>query len=467
MSPTPRNPSLLLAEWASAARAADIPDRIRQIVKACVIDTVGVALAGTRTPVAGIARQFAERNAPAGRSEIWGAESHVSAAGAAFSNATAAHALDFDDNCYAGFVHGSAVIIPAAFAIAQEIGATGAELITAITVGAECEYAVGAAAGQGLYDKGWWTTGLLGPIGAGVAAGHLLRLDARQMRACIGLAVAGAGGSKSCFATDAKALLAGQASEFGVKCAYLAASGASGPDEPFTHPNGFAALHTDGAFDGAACAELGHSWRLETPGIDIKKFPICLSSHAAVDVMIDIMSREGVSPDEVESVLCDVPPVVVANLKYAAPATTREAQFSMEFAIAATLCFGAPGLEQLNDDVLTSAAMRAMMPRVRMVSGPMWDAERRAAAPEGASVVISLRDGRTYSGYQTHALGTAVNPVPAAHLRAKFLLCAEPALGRPAAQLLLQALDDLDTEGPVHDLLNAALTGSLTRMPCE
>lgn len=467
MSLTPRNPSRLLAEWASAVRAADIPDRIRAVAKACVIDTVGVALAGAGTPVAGLARQFAARNVAAGVSEIWGAPALLAAVGAAACNATAAHALDFDDNCYAGFVHGSAVIVPAAIAIAQETGATGADLLTAITVGAECEYAVGAAAGQDLYDRGWWTTGLLGPIGACVAAGHLLKLDARQMRAGIGLAVAGAGGSKSCFATDAKALLAGEASAAGLRAALLAASGASGPDEPFTHRNGFSALHTDGVFDDAAFADLGRSWRLETPGIDIKKFPICLSSHAAVDVVAEIKAREGFSADEVASVLCDVPPVVVANLAYAAPFTPREAQFSMEFAIAATLCFGAPGIEHLREDVLASPALRALMARVRMVSGPMWNAERRVAAPEGASITLVLRDGRTFAGYQTHALGTAANPVPPAQLRAKFLSCAEPTLGKPAAQRALQALDDLDAEVPVRDLLNSALTGAQTRIPAE
>lgn len=457
MSLAPQTPSLLMSEWASSATAAGIPDRIRQIVTACVIDTVGVALAGTRTPVAGAARHFAARNYPPGRAEIWGTNDRVSALAAAFCNASASHALDFDDNCYAGFVHGSAVIVPAAFAVAQDAGATGAQLITAIAAGAECEYAVGTAAGQKLYDKGWWTTGLLGPIGAGVAAGHLLGLDARQMRSCIGLAVTGAGGAKTCFGNDAKALLAGQASESGVRWATLATNGASGSDEPFISPNGFAALHVEGAFDTAAFNDLGRSWRLETPGVDVKKFPICLSSHAAVDVVAEIMAKEGFGAEDVEEILCDVPPVVVANLKYASPATTREAQFSMEFAIAATLCFGAPGLDQLNMDVLNSPAMRATMPRIRMVIGPMWDAERREAAPEGASVTVTLKGGRHYSGYQSHALGTAFNPVPPAHLREKFLRCAEPAIGEPAAQRLLQALEGLDADVPVRDLLNAAL----------
>jgi len=446
-----------MAAWASSATASSVPHRIRQIVRGCVIDTLGVALAGSRTPVAGRARHFAARNYASGSAEIWGTQDRLSALAAAFCNGSASHALDFDDNCYAGFVHGSAVIVPAALAVAQETGATGAELITAITVGAECEYAVGAAAGQPLYDKGWWTTGLLGPIGAGVAAAYLLKLDAHQMRACIGLAVTGAGGAKTCFANDGKSLLAGQASENGVRWAMMAADGASGSDDPFNHPNGFAALHNDGAFDGSAFTDLGRSWRLEAPGIDIKKFPICLSSHAAVDVVAEIVARERFSADEVEEVVCDVPPVVVANLKYAAPGTVREAQFSMEFAVAATLCFGTPGLDQLDMDVVSSPAMQSMMARVHMVTGSTWDAERRAAAPEGACVTIALKDGRRFTAYQSHAIGTAANPAPAAYLHSKFMACGEAAIGQPAARRLLDRLENLDTDVPVRGLLNVDL----------
>nr|WP_235823080.1 MmgE/PrpD family protein [Brucella anthropi] len=146
-----------------------------------------------------LARQVALENAGPGWADILGAGTKCSASAAAFCNGVTAHALDFDDNCYAGFVHGSAIIVPAALAVAQERDLTGADLVTAIVVGAECEYAVGAAAGVDLYEKGWWTTGLIGPIGAGVAVGRLLGLDAEAMQSCIGFAVAGAGRYESLF----------------------------------------------------------------------------------------------------------------------------------------------------------------------------------------------------------------------------------------------------------------------------
>lgn len=454
------NASALLAEWAGNVRRSDIPERVRAVARTCVTDTIGVAMAGTGTPVSSMARQVALANAATGRADVLGAGKGCSALAAAFCNGVAAHALDFDDNCYAGFVHGSAIIVPAALAIAQERDLTGADLITAIVVGAECEYAVGAASGAHLYEKGWWTTGLFGPIGAGIAVGRLLGLEAEAMQSCIGFAVAGAGGTKACFGTDAKALMAGAASEAGVKWALLASRGANGPVDAFSHVAGFANLFNNSIFNGEEIARLGAEWRLVEPGIDIKKYPVCLSSHAAIDVVAGIVRREGIAAADIQEIVCDVPPVVVANLIYASPETVREAQFSMEFAVAAAAIFGTLGLDHLKPEILRSEQVRALMTRVRMVSGPDWDLPRRIAAPEGAEILLTLKDGRRFSGFCSHAPGTATNPLPAEEVETKFLECTETLLGARPARNLLQALDHLDADVPVRDLFKGCLPGS-------
>ncbi|MDS1137458.1 MmgE/PrpD family protein [Nitratireductor indicus] len=455
-----RKASALLAEWASNVRTSDIPDKVRAVARTCVTDTIGVAMAGTASPVSSLARQVALENEGPGWADVLGAGTKCSASAAAFCNGVAAHALDFDDNCYAGFVHGSAIIVPAALAVAQERDLTGADLVTAIVVGAECEYAVGAAAGVDLYEKGWWTTGLLGPIGAGVAVGRLLGLDVEAMQSCIGFAVAGAGGTKACFGTDAKALMAGAASEAGVKWALLASRGANGPVDAFSHVAGFANLFNNSIFNVEEVARLGTDWRLVEPGIDIKKYPVCLSSHAAIDVVSGIVRREGIAAADIQEIVCDVPPVVVANLIYVSPETVREAQFSMEFAVAAAACFGELGLDQLKPEILHSEEVRALMARVRMLSGPDWDLPRRIAAPEGASILLTLKDGRQFSGFCSHAPGTAANPLPAEEIETKFLGCTQTVLGARPARDLLQALNLLDADVPVRDLLKPVFPGA-------
>lgn len=440
-----------MAEWIVGLDGAAVPDTVRGVALHCLIDTIGVIAAGSATQVAAHARALVGISAAAGSCAIVGDVRSCDVRHAAFANGVAAHALDFDDNCYAGFVHGSAVIAPAALAAAQHADASGTQLITAFVAGAECEYALGLATENALYDQGWWTTGVLGPVGACAAAAKLLRLDVRQTAAALGLAVAGAAGIKACFGTDAKAFLAGRAAEAGVTAALMAQAGASGPADAFEHRNGFINLFNGGQFDAGAFDMLGRRWALLDPGVDVKRMPLCLSSHAAVDVALDLAHEHGIHPDEITGIACNVPPIVIANLIHDDPATPQQAQFSMPFAIAAALLHGVPGLAHLSPDTLADASLRALMAKVTMISGPVWaDAAYRAAAPEGAELSIALRDGRVLQGFRDFARGAARYPLAAEALDAKFADCLRYAgLRMPA---LLPSLRALETRAGLREL---------------
>lgn len=440
-----------MARWVAGLDEGDIPATVRAVALNCLIDTVGVIAAGSATAVAARARTVAATSAGAGPCAIVGTELGCDLRQAAFANGVAAHALDFDDNCYAGFVHGSAVIVPAALAAAQHAGTDGAQLMTALVAGAECEYALGLACANVLYDQGWWTTGVLGPVGACAAAAKLLGLDQAQTAAALGLAVAGAAGIKACFGTDAKAFLAGRAAEAGVTAALMAQAGASGPADAFEHRNGFARLFNGGHFDAAAFDALGRRWALLDPGVDVKRIPVCLSSHAAVDAALELARAHGIAVGEIAAISCDVPPIVIANLVHDDPATPQQAQFSMPFAIAAALLHGGVELEHLSPATLADPSLRALMAKVAMCSGAVWeDPAYRAAAPEGAQVSIALRDGRVVQGFRDFARGAARYPLAADEIDAKFAACLRFAgLRQPS---LLASLWALETYADVRAL---------------
>jgi len=446
--------SLRLARWAAGLTAGEVPPDVRRAASNCIQDTLGVALAGSLLPAAGAARALCP--APTdGPCAVLGLGAGHAPAPAAFVNATAAHALDFDDNCYAGFVHGSAVIVPALLACAQAIGAAGAQAITALVAGAECEYAVGRATRGILYGQGWWTTGVLGPIGAAVAVARLLGLDAVRTHHALALAAGMASGTKSCFGSDAKPLMAGKAAEAGVQAALLAQAGATAAADPFGHPHGFAARYNQGIFDADALDRLGSAWYLRDPGVDVKRIPVCLSSHAAVDALRDLMARHALAADEVDQVICDVPPVVVANLCYGVPDSVAQARFSMPFAIAMTLLDPDWGLPALTPGQLARADLRALMQRVRMETGAAWDdAALRQAAPEGARVRVVLRDGRVLRAGRDKAAGSPADPLSPAQQARKFLDCSVPAVGRVRGARLLRQLQALDGPAPVQALFD-------------
>ena len=443
-----------IAAWASALSAADIPGPVLAIATSCLVDTVGVAVAGTATAVAAIARDVAALSAGVGPSSLIGRDERVPAPAAAFVNGTAAHALDFDDNCYAGVVHGSAVIVPAALAVAEMADVSGQDLLVAIAAGSEAEYAVGAAAGLSLYERGWWTTGVLGPLGAAVAAGRALGLDKSRMTAAIAIAMAGTGGAKACFGTDAKPLLCGRAAEAGVVAALLARAGATGPGDVFEHPRGFAGLMNGGLFDASEVTSLGRVWRLQRPGVDVKRIPVCLSSHAAVDAVQDLVAEHGIVVADIARIACDVPPIVVANLVYDAPRTPQQAQFSMPFAVAASLLLGELGLPHLCEEVVDDLNLITFMQRVSMETGARWAQPGAVtAAPEGAHVTVELRDGRRFATFRAFPRGSAAFPLSASDLDAKFTACAALVLGEAPARSLLGRLRGANTARAARSVL--------------
>lgn len=444
-----------LARWSTTFATVEVPEEVRVVARSCLIDTLGVALAGSATPVAAKARAVAMATAAEGAARVLGSPLALAPPGAAAANGTAAHALDFDDNCYAGVVHGSAVIVPAALAVAQCVGASGSALIDAIIAGSEAEYALGAAATMSIYEKGWWTTAVLGPVGAAAAAARLYGLDVGASASALGIALAGAGGAKAAFGTDAKPLLAGRASEAGIVAALMAGQGASGPSDAAEHPRGFAALFNGGVFEADMFGTLGANWQLLDPGIDVKRIPVCLSSHAAVDAVDDLVRRHGVRPEEIVRIVCDVPPVVIANLIYDQPASRQQAQFSMPFAIAASLAFGDLKLCHLDDAVVRDPALVRLMETVEMQTGPRWHAAARRSAPEGALVSLHLKDGRLLEGFRAFPRGGAADPLPPDAIAAKFLDCAGIVLSPSAAEALLDRLGRIETLTSVRGLFDA------------
>jgi len=426
----------ILAGRAAEIARSPVPGEVLQIARRALIDTLGVALAGSNMPVVQRLKQAVMSE---GKASLLGDALRVNALDAARINGCAAHALDFDDNCYAGFVHGSAVIIPAALAVAQQRDSDGTSLLRAIIAGSECQYRLGDALGQPLYQRGWWTTGVLGVVGAAVAAAHVLRLDTAQTAHAIALALVATGGSKSAFGSDAKAVMAGLAAERGIQAALMAQAGITGPLDTLEHPYGLPTLMNDGQWQPEQLTATG--WRLLQPGLDIKRIPVCLSSHAAVDAVVTLVKQHAIAADDIEQIHCDVPQIVVANLIYAVPITPQQAQFSLPYAIAATLFYGELTLNQLTTASLEPMALHALMAKVSVISSPEWhNPQRLQTAPEGACVTLHLKSGGLLTCRVDRALGNATNPLSDEALDNKFLLCTRRVLPAPKRLQLLAQL---------------------------
>ncbi len=443
----------VLAQWASAVTLAALPPEVIQAAKRSIVDTVGVVLASGPGDLAGQMRRHAQAAYGGDQATVIGRPGRLSPLGAALVNGTAAHALDFDDTSYTGILHGSAVAFPAALAATEAAGGGGRRLLEAFIAGVEVTYATALFCTTHHYFKGWWSSGSFGIIGAAAAASRALELDSRQTTRAIGLAGVQAAGLKAGFGTDAKPYLAGRAAAAGVECALLAAAGVTGPAEVFEDHRGFVALMNDGVSDPASLSALGRTWRLLEPGIFIKRFPICSAAHAAAELAERFLRDHDLSLEDVASVEYEVPPLVAISLVYDRPATPRQAQFSLPFAVGCMLVFGDIRLARITQETLEDPRLQAAMTKVTyQLSETM--ATPGGDAPEGARVCLHTCDGRQFEDFLAEPKGMPGNALSDDEIAAKFHDCAAfGGVSREKSDGLINLLWHLEQQDSVTSLL--------------
>ena len=178
-----------LAEFATQLQYDRIPADVIDRAKASVIDTVGACTYGSTLPWSKIVIDYASQYGKGGQSSILGTQQKVHAPLAALANGALAHAFEMD--CLvqpSAGVHPGASLTSPGLAVAQEVGASGREFMTAVVAGGEVMHRIGDASKQSTEHIGFHAPGVTGAFGGAVVAGRLLKLDAEQMTNALGIA---------------------------------------------------------------------------------------------------------------------------------------------------------------------------------------------------------------------------------------------------------------------------------------
>jgi 2-methylcitrate dehydratase PrpD len=451
-----------LAAFIAALAPEHLPAQAIATARRGIADCVGVMFAGRDEPVVRIARASigaagdagpdasagASADAAAARVPLLGDRGRADALDAAFVNATAAHALDYDDTGLDG--HPSVVLAPVVLAQGLACGADGPRTIAAYVAGYEAWAELVGRDADKYHGKGWHPTSVLGTVAAAAAGASLARLDAARTAHALGLAASMAAGVIANFGSMTKPLQVGFAARNGLTAVRLAAMGATSAPDALEHPRGLlAALSPAGRVRLDGPLRAADPWQIVAQGLNIKRYPVCYGAHRAIDAALSI--RAALLPEPaaaIASIDVEIGRLQAAMLRSARPATVLDAKFSAEFAVSAALVHGGVGLAQVTEPVLADPAVRALIERVQVRPIVEQDADEPIFAPADR-VVVHLRDGRHIASAPVrHALGHAQRPIDDDALRAKFLDCATPTLGADLAERWWHALQVLDTRGP-------------------
>jgi len=414
-----------LASYVTTIDLDQVPPIVVDEARRCVLDTLGVIVAGQKSQLGSATMEHAKHAYRDGNSHLLGTSTCLHPMGAARVNAASGHAYDFDDTSYTGIMHGSVVVLPAAFAIAEHRGVGGRILLEAFIAGVEIEYAIAEWCTTHLYYKGWWTSAVYGPLGAAAAASRVLGLDNHATANAISIAVSHSSGMKASFGSDAKPLGIGLAASIGTESALLADSGLTGPNKVFEGKNGFLALFNDDQHATDPGLQLGDQWRLTDPGILFKSFPVCSAAQAGAELTAKLLEWHHLDSSEIVGVACEVPPLVAISLVYNNPESIRHAQFSMQFAIGCILAYGDIKLDHLTEEVLADPELQLQMKKVTMQVPDYLanDDTVHQRCPEGAGVTITTRSNAQFSDFLDRPTGMPGNPLSTSALVNKFKCC--------------------------------------------
>jgi 2-methylcitrate dehydratase PrpD len=438
-----------LAAFTVDVRTDQITARARLEARRALTDLLGVALAAVDEDASRIVAELVRRETSAGPAVVVGRGFRASPTMAALANGTTAHALDFDDiGLQVG--HPSVVVVPAALAVAEAVGASGREFVDALVVGYEVASRIGTAAGgvEGPYRRGFHGTGIYGVFGATAAAARLLGLSADQVRQAFGIAASEAGGVRANFGTMTKPLHAGEANRAGVLAATLARDGFSANRDAIEARFGWGDAIASGTYDEAALTKgLGVSFAIEE-GVEIKQYPCCGGNHAAINVVRRLMADEGLDPGDVAGIEVDQSGYVARDiLLYPWPSTGLEGKFSLAYNVAEACHSGSVTI-----DSFRPARLGQLEP---------WRTRVRIREMEGrppVAVRMRLTNGRVVAAEQPAAAGGGGHPGPLSWsgIEDKFRRNAEHG-GRsaqvPAILQLLERVEELGSLQPLTDLV--------------
>lgn len=363
----------------------------------------------------------------------------------------ASHYLDFDDAQANLAGHFSTVLYSALLAVLEPTDRWH-DFLRAYIIGAELEGIIGSLINPAHRTQGWHSTGTVGVIGAAAAIGALRGLHGESLAQLLSLAATQSAGMFFQSGTDGKPLHAGLAARNGV-WAYelLQHTSLQTSTKPFDPERGW--FKTIGNIT-VTSNDIASRWlapgQLINPGLWMKVHPYCSAAICGAEAAETVAHRiytsssyvskhYNVSPDaeeqgkrrlcatlvsslwdDIDRVTVHFPPGADAALRYTAPTTGREGQFSIEYIVYQVLAYGAVQDELFKIDSIDQS-VRDYMNRIERV----YDLPKVSQTERITKVTVTLKNGDTFTETVNNPKGSPNNPLTLEDIRIKLGLTLE------------------------------------------
>jgi 2-methylcitrate dehydratase PrpD len=451
---TPSSLTHRLVEHVVQTRYESIPEAAHDAAKIFILDSIGVALSGTRVPLVDDLKQLAATWGRGEDARIWGTGERVPAGTAAFINGYQIHNQEWDCVHEPAVVHPMAVVLATLLADAERTGGiTGRQLISGCSIAVDVATGIGRSARNKLR---FFRPAMCGALGATAALAHWRGFDMHTTRSALGLAYSQLSGTMQAHVEGSPVLpmQIGFNTRAALNAVELAARGIAGM-EFLEGPFGYFTLidpewertaleHID--LQPAIC-ELSH-----------KPFPSGRATHGGVDGALSLCALHAIEVESIRQIRVIAPPLVIQLVDRPARAdmAASYARLCLPYVAATALLKGSVDVTDFTPESFADPKRLALASRIVV----QRDANPSLNALSPQRVEISLVDGREYAMDLPDVLGAPGRPLSREQHLAKFRRAAASGL-RPMPEAgihrLIELVDQLETLPDVTQLVDALI----------
>ena len=438
----------VLANYIYNIKYDQIPEQALDIAKKAINDFLGVAIAGRDMDGPVILKDYILEQSGIPESSVPGYKFKTSALYSALLCGTMGHVLDYDDAASSMSGHAGAILVPVIWALGDKYNITGKRALEAFIAGFEGASLVGLYLRPAKPNAGTWhKTKQLGVLGSTLAAAKIIDLSEDQIRAALGIASSLAGGLMRNFGTMMKSFHAGSAAHDGILAAMMAKKGFTANMDILEIEKGFrdVFLPEGGPTEDSIIALIKKGqWDILTNGIMFKKYPSCGGTHKAIDTILDLVKKENIKPDEVESIVIKTQAWIYNVAHITKPKTGLEGKFSIEFTVAAAVTDRCVRMSHFVDENIQK--FEPLMKKV------IREAETEASDSRRATLLatVTLKDGRFFE----HSLDTPRSIMPWDDLWEKYRECMSPYFSQDIIDKSKDMIHSLEKYEQFQDLVS-------------
>lgn len=397
---------------------SEIPQTVFHQAKRCLLDYIGVTLAGSEMIKEKVERLLTDLSDSDKVATVIGLGRKSGLETACFINGLSSHYPELDDGVNSGIVHPGSPIISSLLPVAEKERVTAQQLLTGIIVGYEATIRLANAIQPAHKKKGFHATATCGTIGSALGIAAMLNFSIEGFKNTLSAAAISASGTLKALEdnSELKPFNAANAAKSGLSAAYMAKSGFCGPKNVLEGDYGFLSVMTDKFESNQLIPSIYDGFAINK--VYVKPYAACRYCHPAIEASIRIRNKFNINLTNIKEVKIQTYELAVKNHDHTLIESVSSAKMSIPYSVAISLMEGKAGITEFTSNYIKNKTLSLLTDKVKVEASK----ELTDIFPQKCAAIVEIRDNKNeiYEERVDYPKGEPENPLTDQELEEKF-----------------------------------------------